>query len=243
MLLPAGVNFGASDDGRPLFQGGRVHSSRGEDWFWVVRHDENEGAAEAFVSLPGEFIVFVERLPVGIVGDAARVENAITIEKRHCQFVVHFDGGMAVHKPGSKTRHWSDEAGEPVVRGGWVNLQDRIGFVCRFPGEDSEPQILLPDAGRRSTLRFRSRIHPAQDRRACMLVCPNQDHASTRETATELAISEKGAVTILRWGGYLTAVNLSMTTAEIAELFPNDTASVKLNAWQVAAWRNGARLF
>ena len=243
MLLPTGLNFGASDDGKPLFQGGRVHSSRGRDWFCVVRHNEGGDAAEAFVSLPDEFIVFVERLPAAIFADAAQVENAVTIEKPHCQFALYFDGGTAVHEPGTETWHRNDEAGEPVVRGGWVNLQDRLGFVCRFPGDDSEPQILLPDAGQRSSLRFRSRVQPGRDRRTCMLVCPNQGHTSTRRTASELTISEKGAVTILRWGGYVIAVNLSMATAEIPRLLPNDIARVELNPWQVAAWRNGSRLF
>jgi len=76
-----------------------------------------------------------------------------------------------------------------------------------------------------------------------MLVCPNQDHTSTRGTASEFAISEKGAVTILRWGGYVIAVNLSMKTAETPRLLPNDMANVELNPWQVVAWRNESRLF
>jgi len=242
MLLPTGLNFGASADGKPLFQGGEVHSSRGEDWFWVVRHDKTGHAAEAFVSLPDEFVLFVERLPAAILGDAALVENALTIEKPHCRFVVHFDGGTAVHEPESKTWHGSGEDGEPAVPGDWVNLQDQLGFVCRFPGEDSQPQILLPHAGQRSALRFRSRLLPGRDRRTCILVCPNQDRASTRRTASELTTSEKGAVTIVKWGEYIVAVNLG-TTAEIPRLFPNGVASDGLNPWQVAAWRSGSRLF
>ncbi len=243
MLLPREGNLGGSADGKPLLQGRQVHSSKGEDWFWVVRHDQDGHAAEAFISLPDEFIVFLERVSADRLTDVTMVENRIAVEKPHCRFVAHFEQGASVYEPGEKNWQGDDGIAGPVVSGEWVNLQDRIGFVYKLNGEDAASEILLPQAGARSAIRFRGFRRPGRNHGVCIVVCPNQVHASTRRVASQLTLSEKDAVTSCRLGRYLVAVNFGTSAAAIIEFGPSAAASDLLKPWQVAVWRDEDRLF
>jgi hypothetical protein len=240
MLLPLDRNYGAWANGEPLFEGGRVRSARGRDWFSVVRHDSEGTKGEAFVSLPGGYVLFIERISAEHLAGLGIVDNAISVEEPHCRLAMYSDDGQATWQPGDAAWSRDDGAEGRAVSGNWVNAHDRVGLVWAVPEGGSRPEIHLPEPGVRSLLSFRTPVRPGRHHRICIIVCPDEEHRATARTASRVTVSEEGPVTLCRLGRYSVAVNFSATAAEAVL---DGAEASKLRPWQVVIRKDGRRVF
>ena len=239
LVLPLQSNYGVSVGGKRLLAGGRVRSGKGRDWFWVVRHSVEGGAAEALVSLPEDAVLFMERSSAASLGGATAVENAVAVERPHCATTIRYAGGRATYTPGDEA--WLPH-GAPDDPGGasWVNVQSRFGVVCAVADGHAALEVALPEPGVRSAIRFQQAVAPGRDRCAAMVLCPDQGHRGTRKLAGSIDLVEANGITYCRFGPWVVAANLRPSAANVSMSGPGP---YELPPWTVTARQGGHRRF
>ncbi|UCD29335.1 MAG: hypothetical protein JSV03_02310 [Planctomycetota bacterium] len=243
MVLPVGLNYRGSIKDKPILHQGNAHWDRGRDWFWAVREQASGGVAEAFISLPIQMVIYMERIPAARLTKTDHIENAIAVEKAHRTFAIHFDGGRAVYEVGQSDWKRDDGGDDPKLGGNWVNLQDRIGYVVANVNDNLKHQIILPKTGIRDALRIHSSVSNDADHNLCIVTCPNQNHETTAKIASKIRVFASDAVTSCVISNYVVAVNFSPQKAQVVLHNINDAALIELDPWRVGVWRAGKKLF
>src|SRR5205823_10667703 len=151
MLLPLSSNYRASINGKPGSEtGASTATSKGADWFWVLR-SYADGEYEAFVSLPDETVIVMTSLSGAVLKNAKTVDNVVATEKPHQKLNIYYAGGHATYRYGDSQWHRSDKDVGPELNSSWVNLADSIGYVT-VNLSVAPPRTMLPKAGACSVL-------------------------------------------------------------------------------------------
>ncbi len=245
MLLPLASNYQPHAAGKPLLGKSRSQRKRGPDWFWIVRRDD-AGRAEAFVSLPDSTVIYLHHIPKGALASSGEIVNSIAVEKPFARRTFFVERGQAAYTPGQDKWQFDDNAQE--IAGGWVNLQDRIGWVVKNLDAAAAPSIRLPDPGKRGQLSFVSRT-AGNDHVQFIFAFANQPHAGTQAAPNHVRCSrDKGGEALFTCRTPEFSLILNMADSEIvvpaAPDHPDDSGKVSAAPSSVLCWRNsGPRLF
>ena len=185
MLLPLASNYALAIDGRPgPDTGAKVLSRKGENWFWVLRHNAR-GGDEAFVSLPGEIAVIMAAEPDAAIQGAQRVNSTAGVEKPHKTFTIYYQDGQATYHYGREKWERTDRADGLALKSNWVNLADSMGYVALNLSQDSS-RMILPKPGVRDALSLHHIEHPRHGPCFITVAFPNQEHAHTAAMARKV---------------------------------------------------------
>lgn len=239
MVLPKAGNYEARIGGKPIIQKAVTRWDKGLDWFWVSRRKEATGSAEAFVSLPEGFAVYVQHLAAADVPAGSSVENSIAVEKPHIPVTAYYSGGRAAWQPGED--HWkrSDERPEPAVPGKWLNLQDRIGLAVCSAGSETPAEIRLPKAGARDAIRLHTLAATGVEQNLWLVVWPDQKHEDAGAQSDKLNASLQRDALVLQIGELVVAFNPSDKPSLLPPR-PGGAASqpAELGPGSVGIWRS-----
>ncbi len=185
MLLPLTTNYGATIDGKlGPDAGAKVFSSKGAEWFWVMRHHVR-GEHEAFVSLPGEIVVMMAAVSGAALKNAQKMDSMVGLEKPHKMFTVFYQDGKATYRYGEKAWDRTDQVAGLELRTKWINLADRIGYVVVNLSPDPSCMI-LPKPGVRNSLSLHHVESLGHDQSFVTVALPNQEHHRTEAMASEV---------------------------------------------------------
>ncbi len=241
MLLPVAGNYEGRIDGKPFVARGTTQWRKETDWFWAVRQDERTQAAQAFVSLPSELVIWLEHAPAAAIGGAARVENTIAVEKPHAPFTIYFEGGRAAWEPGQP--RWEPANAATITHARWLNLHDRVALIACVPDDQPRPVFTLPKPGIRDAVRIHTPIAPGRDHTLCIVVSPGRSHQETPNAKAILRSTASGMLIVSCDGRTVVAVNFAAEAMPVAFIPGQTPESVRLPPRSAAAWQDGKRLF
>ncbi len=236
MLLPLTIDYGLAINGKPgPDAGAKVHSGKGADWFWALRHDAR-GVDDAFISLPDEIVVLMTAASAPVVKNARRVDSVVSIEKPHKSLDVYYQGGSATFRYGQRAWERSDKVAGRDFRSDWVNLADSIGYVVVDLSHDASCMV-LPKPGVRDSLSLRHVEKPGHDQAYITVVFPNQDHHQTEAMRARISGNYSGGVMTCLAPPYFVAANFTDHSANIElpqDIGPAGPATIPPNS--VGIW-------
>jgi hypothetical protein len=239
LLLPLGLNYRGSIGGKPVLEKGKAYWNKGEDWFWVIQQQGSNGAAEAFVSLPDEMVVYLERIDAASLAEAKTIDNAIAVEKSFRPLTIHFADGQATFIP--RQAGWLPAGKNGSIKSSWVNIQDRIGYIFKSQDPGLIPEIKLPEAGKRDPLGVHFPVKGGEDRQILMVTLPNLSHTQTAELVADVELFSYDRVVVCRIKGYTIVVNFSMTRGQVPLSKEGDR--IAIDPWQVNVYQSQKKLF
>jgi hypothetical protein len=166
------------------------------------------GEREAFVSLPDETVIFMTDLPGTAVKGVRSVDSFVAVEKPYRDFSIFYEDGHAIYHYGLPGWERSDKAAGQDLNGGWLNLEDSLGYVTVALSRDST-KMVLPKPGARGPLGLYHVADPRESQRFITVAFPNQSHAQTKAMSREVKGDYADGMMTCRVAGYLVEANFS----------------------------------